>query len=503
MMQTGLGLWNDFVVYLREKLPNNPRNTQQQMELISIYFALLAILSAVIYYALHQKYRILFLNLLSLGFIASLNMYLLLYILAFTIFNYFIGLKIPELRNKKALFRVGLIFNLLQLILLKYADFTIDPILRLFDSDLALTRLSEIIVPIGISYFTLQGIGYLVNVKMGWEKPERKFMDFLLYITFFPKFLSGPIARSNRLLPQFKEEGKFEQDKFTSGLKTAFWGFFKKLVIANQLAPYVGQAYENADIIGGEYVWLTILIQPLYLYFDFSGYTDIAIGFGRMFGIELPPNFNRPFTSQNITNFWKRFHISLSSWFNDYVFMRLIFRYRKLKNWASIIAIFLTWSLFGIWHGAGWNFMILGFVLAISIIYEYFTKRTRARLFAKLPTVPRIWLGRLCTYVFYGLALSFFFSPDLPSTIHFFSNIFNFTGVTPGHILVMPLLFGLALALLYQVFEFVQTDFEEFYTKLEGYWNKYKVIQVLVYYVIAILVISEMGGNSSFVYEMF
>ncbi len=473
------------------------------MELISIYFAILAIISAVIYYTLNQKYRILFLNLLSLGFIASLNLNLLFYILVYATVNYFIGRGLPGSKNKKLLFRAGLILNLLQLILLKYADFTIDPFLRLFNSDLALTQLSEIIIPIGISYFTLQGIGYLVNVKMGWEKPEKKFMDFLLYLTFFPKFLSGPIARSNQLLPQFKEQGAFDQEKFTSGLKTAFWGFFKKLVIANQLAPYIGQAYANAETIGGGYVWLTILIQPLYLYFDFSGYTDIAIGFGRMFGIELPPNFNRPFTSQNITNFWKRFHISLSSWFNDYVFMRLIFRYRKLKQYASIIAIFVTWCLFGIWHGAGWNFMILGFVLALSIIYEYFTKRKRAALFARLPEFPRIWLGRICTYVFYGLALTFFFSPDLPSTIHFFSNIFKFTGVTPGQILVMPLSFGLAIALLYQIYEFVQTDFEDYYNKLEGYWNRHKVIQVLVYYVIAILVISEMGGNSSFVYEMF
>jgi len=473
------------------------------MELISIYFAILAIISAVIYYVLNQKYRILFLNLLSLGFIASLNLNLLIYILVYATVNYFIGRGIPGAKNKKALFRTGLILNLLQLILLKYADFTFDPLLRLFSSDLALTQLSEIIVPIGISYFTLQGIGYLVNVKMGWEKPEKQFMNFLLYITFFPKFLSGPIARSNQLLPQFKEQGAFDQDKFTSGLKTAFWGFFKKLVIANQLAPYIGQAYANAEIIGGGYVWLTILIQPLYLYFDFSGYTDIAIGFGRMFGIELPANFNRPFTSQNITNFWKRFHISLSSWFNDYVFMRLIFKYRKLKQYASIIAIFLTWCLFGIWHGAGWNFMILGLVLALSIIYEYFTKRKRAALFARLPEFPRIWLGRICTYVFYGLALTFFFSPDLPTTIHFFGNIFKFTGVTPGHILVMPLLFGLAIALLYQLYEVVQTDFEDYYNKLEGYWNRHKVIQVLVYYAIAILVISEMGGNSSFVYEMF
>lgn len=473
------------------------------MELTSVYFTILVIISAIIYYLLKPKYRVLFLALISCGFIASLSVNLLIYLLAYVLINYVIGLKIPDSKHKKLLFRAGLIINLLQLVLLKYANFTIDPVLQLFHADLAVSRLSEIIVPIGISYFTLQGIGYLVNVNMGWEKAEKRFLDFLLYITFYPKFLSGPIARSNQLLPQFKEQKPFDQDYFLEGMRIAFWGFFKKLIIANQLAPYIGQAYANAEIIGGGYVWLAILIQPLYLYFDFSGYTDIAIGFARMYGLELPPNFNRPFLSENITNFWKRFHISLSSWFNDYVFMRLIFRYRKLKTYASIIAIFVTWSLFGIWHGAGWNFMILGVVLALSIIYEYFTKRTRAKVFAKLPGFPRIWLARICTYVFYGLALTFFFSPDLPSTIHMFGNIFNFSGAAPGYVLVTPLLFGLSIAILYILFEILQNDYQEYYSALIGFWNRYKLIRLMVYYALAVLIISEMSGNSSFVYEMF
>lgn len=473
------------------------------MELISIYFTILVIISVFIYYLLNQKFRVPFLTLLSCGFIASLNLNLLIYILGYAAINYFIGVKIPGSKHKKLLFGTGLILNLLQLILLKYANFTIDPVLQLFHSDLAVARLALIIVPIGISYFTLQGIGYLVNVNMGWEKPEKRFMDFLLYITFYPKFLSGPIARSNRFLPQLKDHQSFDGEDFMTGMRIAFWGFFKKLVIANQLAPYIGQAYAHAETIGGGYVWLAILIQPLYLYFDFSGYTDIAIGFARMYGIKLPPNFNSPFLAQNITNFWKRFHISLSSWFNDYVFMRLIFRYRKLKAYASIIAIFITWSLFGVWHGAGWNFMILGFVLAGSIIYEFFTKRKRAALFAKLPGFARIWVGRICTYLFYGLALTFFFSPDRSSTIHFFSNAFNFSGSSPGHVLVMPLLFGLSIAGIYLLYEVLQNDFKDYYEKVIMFWNKYKVVRLIIYYVIAVLIISELGGNSSFVYEMF
>ena len=156
------------------------------------------------------------------------------------------------------------------------------------------------------------------------------------------------------------------------------------------------------ETLGGLNCILVMLIQPLYLYFDFSGYTNLALGFAKMYGIDLQPNFNRPFLSVNMTNFWRRFHISLSSWFNDYVFKQTSFRLRKMKSYATVIALFITWVLFGIWHGAGWNFMLLGFLQAFAIYYEYQTKRRRAAIFSRLPEITRKWTGRFFTYCFYG-----------------------------------------------------------------------------------------------------
>jgi alginate O-acetyltransferase complex protein AlgI len=477
------------------------------MEITSLIFALLTIVSGFVYYLLPQKFRIAYLTILSCGFIASYSYYLLGYIVLYTLINYFLGIKIQYSKFKIALFRTGVLINLSQLLILKYASFIIDPIFNLFNSNIRISQISEIIIPVGVSYFTLQGIGYLINVKMGWEKPERKFMNFLLYIIFFPKFLSGPIERSNHFLPQVRLLQPLNDNNITSGLRIALLGFFKKLIIANHLAPFIGNIYSNIDSVGGIFVWLLILIQPLYLYFDFSGYSDIAIGFAKLFGIDLIQNFNKPFLSENLTTFWKRFHISLSSWFNDYIFRQVSFRFRKWKNYASLVAVIITWMLFGIWHGAGWNFMILGFVLAGAIIYEYYTKNVRFLLFSKFPVAVRVYLGRIFTYLFYGCALIFFFSPDLLSAFKLLSKLKSSSNYFFDGNLILPSLFGtsvaLSLALAYLSYEIIQNDFKYYYLKLHGYWIGHRTARIIIYYIILFMIISELSGNSTFVYQMF
>jgi len=295
------------------------------MEITSLYFILISISSVLVYYLLEYRYRVLFLTILSCSFIATYSLNLLIYVLAYSLINYYIGMKIPDSRIKKTLFITGVVINLFQLILLKYVSFTINPLLTLLNIDIDLNIISSIIIPVGISFFTLQGIGYLVNIKMGWEKPEKNFIHFLLYIIYFPRFLSGPIDRSNRFLPQLKVKHSFNEQNITAGFRLILFGLFKKVAIANQLAPVIMSAYANVESTDEISYLVILLLQPLYLYFDFSGYTDIAFGISRAFGIELRPNFDRPFMAESVSNFWKRFHISLSSWFQDYVFMRIIF----------------------------------------------------------------------------------------------------------------------------------------------------------------------------------
>jgi alginate O-acetyltransferase complex protein AlgI len=473
------------------------------MEITSLKFAILAILSVIIFYFLNPKLRVGYLALLSALFIASYSLILLIYVVTYSLFNYFFGIIIQDSKHKIGLFRTGVFINIVQLVVLKYASFAIDPIISLFNGSFAVSNLSELIVPIGISYFTLQSIGYLINVKMGWEKAEKNYLIFLLYISFFPKFLSGPIERSNHFLPQLKGQLGFNPQNITAGLRIALRGFFKKIIIANHLAATISEVYANTDSTGGGYVFLIILIQPLYLYFDFSGYTDIAIGIARTFGIELLPNFNRPFLSENMTNFWKRFHISLSSWFNDYVFKQTSFRLRKLKNNATTIAVFLTWILFGIWHGAGWNFMVLGIIQALAIYYEYRTKSIRAAIFSKMPGQLRVWSGRVFTYLFYGMSLTFFFSPDLSSTLQLLSNIFMTSSFPESNFITEPLILGLLFAISFLIFEVVQNDFQNYLGRVRQYWFEYRIFRLSVYYCAAILILFQLNGNSSFIYEIF
>ncbi|MBK7480417.1 MAG: hypothetical protein IPI69_12330 [Bacteroidales bacterium] len=189
--------------------------------------------------------------------------------------------------------------------MLKYSTFAIDPLLNLIGLRIELSKLSEIILPIGISYFTLQGIGYLINIKNGWEKPEKDFLYFFQYIIFFPKFLSGPVERSNHFLPQLRKNINISDLYLADGAKLVLIGYFKKVAIANQLSSYALSVY-SFDQAGGCLSWVLFIIQPLYLYFDFSGYTDIALGISKMFGIDLLPNFQRPFFAENVTTFWKK-----------------------------------------------------------------------------------------------------------------------------------------------------------------------------------------------------
>jgi alginate O-acetyltransferase complex protein AlgI len=449
------------------------------MEITSLYFVLISLVSILIFYLLPDKYRIIYLTILSCGFIATYSYFMLAYIIIYALINYFIGLRIPESKHKIALFRTGVIINLTQLLVLKYASFALDPVFQIFNSNIHISKLAEIIVPIGISYFTLQGIGYLINVKMGWEKPENKFLNFLLYITFYPKFLSGPVERSNHFLPQLKINQSFNEQQVSDGLRIALVGFFKKIAIANQLSPFISETYTNLSSTDGISLWILLILQPIYLYFDFSGYTDIAIGFAKTFGIELLPNFNRPFFSENVTTFWKRFHVSLSSWFNEYIFRQTSFKYRRWGVNASIYAVFLTFTLFGIWHGGGWTFMILGLLQALAINYEFLTKKWRMKLYSKMPDAFRIWFGRLCTYLFYCVSLVFFFSPDLNSVFMYFSKLTDFGGpLSLGPLSTKPLSV-IVYIVIFLYLELLQNDFVDTFTKLEKFWSGDKKTSIL------------------------
>lgn len=476
------------------------------MSITSLNYLITIIVTTGVFHLLKPKHRNIYLVILSCGFIATYTITGLIYVIFFTLFNYLVGIKLNQTKSVKTVFHVGIAINLLQLVLLRYADFLIDPLIAPFTGNVNISKIAEIIVPVGISYFTLQGIGYLINVKMSWEKPERNFIDFLLYIIFFPKFLSGPIERSNHFLPQLKDKYLFDSDGITSGFRLILLGLFKKIAIANALAPYIVNTYSGIENVASTSAWVILLLQPLYLYFDFSGYTDIAIGTGRLFGIELLPNFNRPFFSRNMTNFWKRFHISLSSWFNDYIFRQTSFNLRRWGIYASITGLLVTWILFGIWHGAGWTFMLLGCLQALAIIYEFFSKKWRAKLFSKLPDKLGLWIGRFFTYLFFCVALVFFFAPDLKAVLGFFDKLINFEAyISFDGISALPFMLFVYIPI-FLVVELFQEDYYKAYNKIEALWlaeNNKRYIRWTLYSLMITILIIEGFKTQQFVYANF
>lgn len=490
------------------------------MSITSVNYAFLAVLSVIAFYLLGKKVRVAFLVILSFLFIASFSYNLLIYVVGFTLMNYLLGIGIFRSKHNKFVFWVGVFLNIAQLFILKYSTFLIDPVLALLNLKVDISIVSKIILPVGVSYFTLQAIGYLINIKMGWEKPERNVFKYALYLTFFPKFISGPIERSNHFLPQLRDPLLFNQQNVTEGFRLILFGLIKKLVIANQLGLIINPVYMNPGKSDGEALLLVLLLQPLYLYFDFSGYTDIALGTARAYGIRLLPNFERPFFAENVTMFWKRFHMSLASWFNDYIFKQLSFKLRRYKNLATLTALFLTWTLFGIWHGAGWNFMILGILQAVAISLEFFTKKKRSIIFAFVPENVSKWIGRVMTYLFYSVSLVFFFSSNLQSTFTFFNQLktakvnlpvyseyLSRAVIMKDYIKIVSFSVSVLVMIAFLVIEMISSERKESYNRYEKVWTSnmrnYRLCRYALYYIGLGLIFFYGGVQTSFIYFQF
>jgi D-alanyl-lipoteichoic acid acyltransferase DltB (MBOAT superfamily) len=290
----------------------------------------------------------------------------LLLLLASTVLDYACGLLIDRaasLRGKRLVLLVSVTSNLLFLATFKYLGFFTAELAALLEriGFEAHMPVLEIVLPVGISFYTFQTIGYVVDVYRGKVRAERDFFDYALYVAFFPQLVAGPIERAGHMLPQYKAPRAWSTPKFESGLQLAIWGLFKKVVIADSLAPYVDVVYGNPAEFSGVALFTATVFFAFQIYCDFSGYTDTARGVARMLGFELMPNFAFPYISKTPVEFWQRWHISLSRWFQDYLYYPLAIRYMRKGGWASKYkAHIVAMALIGIWHGANWTFLVFG-----------------------------------------------------------------------------------------------------------------------------------------------
>lgn len=277
-----------------------------------------------------------------------------------TVVDYKIGLEIPKQnseKNRKLLLWVSVLFNLSVLGFFKYYNFFVDSWISLLSTvgyDVKSVWTLNIILPVGISFYTFQTMSYTIDIYKKSLDPTKDFISFASFVSFFPQLVAGPIERASNLLPQILKKRDFKYEQKVQGLRLILFGMFKKVVIADSLAPLVDDIFSNYQDFGGGTLWLGAIYFSFQIYCDFSGYSDIAVGTSKLFGFELMSNFKFPYLSRNIGEFWRRWHISLSTWFRDYLYIPLGGRLEgKLKSFRNILLVFLV---SGFWHGANWTF---------------------------------------------------------------------------------------------------------------------------------------------------
>lgn len=363
----------------------------------SLDFLIFFIIVTTLYFVIpHNKRWILLLISSCYFYMAFVPIYIL--ILGFTIvIDYFAGILIEnsEGKRRKLFLILSLIANIGVLAVFKYHNFLNENLTFLmhgFGLSNPIPYLS-IILPIGLSFYTFQAMSYTIEVYRGNQKAERHFGIFSLYIMFYPLLLAGPIERPYNLLPQLRIKQDFEYTRVVEGLRLMLWGLFKKLVIADRLAIYVNAVYNNYEAHNGTTLILASIFFTFQIYCDFSGYSDMAIGAAKVMGIKLMNNFNRPYFSRSMSEFWKRWHISLSSWFRDYVYITLGGNRVSIPRWY--LNLFIVFLISGLWHGANWTYVIWGalngFYLIFAIISQGF--RNKAKRLVGLDKLP--WLNHL------------------------------------------------------------------------------------------------------------
>ncbi|MDD2923138.1 MAG: MBOAT family protein, partial [Anaerolineales bacterium] len=346
--------------------------------------------------------------------------------------DYFAGILIEEeqsARKKKIYLTLSLIANIGFLAFFKYFNFLNSNIIALagfFGWNYSVENL-KIILPIGLSFHTFQAMSYTIEVFRGHQKAERHFGIYALYVLFYPQLVAGPIERPQNMLHQFHEEHFFDYQRITDGLKLMTWGLFKKVVIADRLASWVNRYYDNPQGSSGPELMLATAFFAVQIFCDFSGYSDIAIGAAQVMGFKLMTNFKRPYFALSISEFWKRWHISLSTWFRDYLYIPL--GGNRVSQWRWQLNLLIVFLVSGLWHGANWTYVIWGFLHGVYLIVEIYFQKIWNLIPEKIRVFPPALLirfsRRIIVFALVCYAWIFFRAPSLESAVYISAKIFS------------------------------------------------------------------------------
>ena len=349
-----------------------------------------------------------------------------------TFIDYIYGFYVASPNKKKAkLFLwLSIINNLGILATFKYYNFFVTQFQNGFELLGLHTNLFllHIALPVGISFYTFHGLSYVIDIYNERLKPERNFINYSVFVCFFPLLVAGPIERASHLIPQIVKKRSFDYSKAVDGLRQMLWGLFKKIVIADNCAVYVNDVFDHSDLMGGSSLLIGSILFSIQVYCDFSGYTDIALGTARLFGFELMRNFNFPYLSKSVTEFWRRWHISLSSWLRDYLYISM--GGNRKGKFRTNLNLFLTMLIGGFWHGASWNFIIWGAMHGIGLAIN----KLWSSLFGKIKIVPKFitnFVFGIITFHFVCFCWIFFKASNLDTAMQFIHQIvyqFTFDG---------------------------------------------------------------------------
>lgn len=386
------------------------------MNFNSLSFLIFFPVVLILYYLLPCKLRPALLLVASYYFYMSWNPSLVFLILITTVISYLAGILIDRHREKKAFSRFCMIFaiavSLGILFFFKYFNFTADTVVGIagiFGAELSWTAIN-VILPVGISFYTFQTLSYVIDIYKGAVKVEKNFWYYALFVSFFPQLVAGPIERPDNLIPQLRARHKLDSENIRAGLRLMAVGFFKKIVVADGVSAIVDSVYNSPESANGLTVLVATLLFSVQIYGDFSGYTDIAIGCARMMGIRLMKNFDRPYTAQTVKEFWSRWHISLSTWFRDYLYIPL--GGNRKGSARKLLNVFIVFLVSGIWHGAAITFVIWGALHGIYRVLEELlipiAKKVSSRLGVATEGAGFVFFRRIRTYILVTFAWIFF-----------------------------------------------------------------------------------------------
>ena len=433
-----------------------------------------------------------------------------LFLLMFsTLLDYYTGIKMCESENKrqrKFWFWLSVSVNLGFLGVFKYYNFFAES----FKEAIAPLGIHidpwtlNVILPVGISFYTFHGLSYVIDIYKERIKAERNFVDYAVFVSFFPLLVAGPIERATHLLPQIKKQRHFNYAEAVDGLRLILWGLFKKIVIADSCAEFANQIFNSPEQFNGSTLVLGALFFTFQIYGDFSGYSDIAIGTARLFGIDLLRNFAFPYFSRDIAEFWRRWHISLSSWFRDYLYIPL--GGSKGGTWMKVRNTFVIFIVSGFWHGANWTFIIWGALNAIYFMPLLLAKKNRSNLeiVAKGKVFPtaRELAGMILTFALTVFAWIFFRAENLHTALYIIRKIFSrsllqipvFTGLKQG-------LIALALVFIFMLIEWFGREEQYAIQRIGLKWKK--PLRYGMYYLIIIAIFLFSQKEQQFIYFQF